>query len=334
MLYATTRSKVETFTAQRALKSTQAPDGGLFVPVRLPGFSGEEIRSLGNQTSGECIARVMNLFFGTKLSGREIDFRLGRNTCPLAEMGRRTVVAETWHNKDGCFGQTVNGLMGLVSAELGVSKPGQWMFIAARVAVLFAAFGQLQKKELLGADGTIDIAVGAGDFTVPMAAWYAREMGLPIGTIIISCKEESGIWDLIARGQMALDMSAPQCLERLVYGTLGRADAQQFVQFREDGGMYTLGTEKHRALRDGLYASVISPKRQMEAISNVCRTNGYILDPEGAAAYAGLMDYRAITGAGRLALMLCEESPVLHQTEICMALDIDGSELRRRLNLL
>lgn len=334
MLYATTRSKVETFTAQRALKGAQAPDGGLFVPVRLPEYTGDEIQSLANQTSGECIARVMNRFFGTKLSGREIDFRLGRNVCPLAEMGRRTVVAESWRNTDGSFARTVNGLMGLVSAELGVSEPGQWMYIAARVAVLFAAYGQLQKKELLGYDGTVDIAAESGDFTVPMAAWYARKMGLPIRTIIISCEEESGIWDLIARGQMALDTSAPQCLERLVYGALGRADAQQFVQCREEGGMYTLGTEKHRALRDGLYASVVSPKRRMEAISNVCRTNGYILDPEGATAYAGLMDYRAITGAGRLALMLCEESPVRHETEICMALGIDGNELRRRLKLL
>ena len=43
MLYATTRNSSEAFTAQRVLTGKRGPDGGLFVPYRIPRFSREEI---------------------------------------------------------------------------------------------------------------------------------------------------------------------------------------------------------------------------------------------------------------------------------------------------
>lgn len=333
MLYATTRSKVETFTAQRALKETFAPDGGLYVPTRLPEFSQEEILELSELGTGECIARVMNRFFGTRLTEREVEFRLGRNACYLRDMSHRIAVAETWHNNDGSFGRTVRVLTGMVSAELGVSS-GQWMTIAARIAVIFALYGELVRMEMVAPGGAVDASVPDSDMSVAMAYWYARKMGLPIGCIVVCCDDDRGLWQLIARGQIKPGKNPPAALERLIFGTLGQSDTEQYVRCCRDGGLFALGREKHRTLRDGLYACVVSPGRTMSVIANVCRTNGTILDPVGAVTHAGIMDYRAITGSSNPALILCEESPVLHETEVCAALGIGSNELRRRLNVL
>lgn len=334
MLYATTRSKVETFTPRRALKDSYAPDGGLFIPARMPEYTQQEILELETLTAGECIARVMNRFFGTKLTGREVDFRLGRNVCRLTDMSHRIVVVETWHNNDGRFEHTVKALAGMVSAELGTQRPSQWMVIAARIAVVFAVYGDLRRRGGIAPEGVLDAAVEDGDLTAAMAFWYARKMGLPIGTIVVCGENDGGIWEMIVRGQIKTAGGVPDGLERLVFASLGHSQTQRYVECCRSGEVFALGIEKRRTLREGLYACVVSPGRTMSVITNVCRTNGAILDPGTAKAYAGLMDYRAITGSGAPALILCEASPVLRETEVCAALGIDGDTLRRRLNVL
>ena len=67
MLYATTRSKVDTYTAQRALKEERAPDGGWYVPNSLMVYGPQELAELLDQPAGEITARILSGFFKTKL---------------------------------------------------------------------------------------------------------------------------------------------------------------------------------------------------------------------------------------------------------------------------
>ena len=78
MLYATTRSKVATYTAQRALKEERAPDGGLYVPTSLPCFTHEELTALLREEPAEIVARILNGFFKTKLGRLDVEFALGK----------------------------------------------------------------------------------------------------------------------------------------------------------------------------------------------------------------------------------------------------------------
>ena len=75
----------------------------------------------------------------------------------------------------------------------------------------------------------IDIAVPSGNLSQLMAAWYARKMGLPVGTIVCCCNENNGLWKLLHKGELRTDLLAqhthtPDCdetvpadLERLIY---------------------------------------------------------------------------------------------------------------------
>ena len=47
VLYVTTRSKHDAYTAARTMNLDRGPDGGLFIPFRLPQFSLEQIAELG-----------------------------------------------------------------------------------------------------------------------------------------------------------------------------------------------------------------------------------------------------------------------------------------------
>ena len=76
MLYATTRSKADTYTAHRVLTSDRAPDGGLFVPFRMPTVDIDKTRA---GSFGDAVAQVLNLFFSTGITSWDVECCIGNN---------------------------------------------------------------------------------------------------------------------------------------------------------------------------------------------------------------------------------------------------------------
>lgn len=344
MLYATTRSKVETYTAQRALKEDRAPDGGLYIPAQLPSFSKEELAALWEQPCGGVLAEILNRFFNTKLSQWDVEFAVGKELFGLTQMSHRIVFGEVWRNPQGGFGELVQGLTELVSAEAGTVRPGTWMGIAVRVGLLFAIYGELRRRRILSPGDKLDAAVPTADLTAVFAACYARKMGLPMGTIVCCCNDNGGMWDLVCRGQMKLnakvvptntpdwDFAVPQGLELMIYTLLGPEECEQFLKIWEKGSTYFLGVEQHRHFRQGLDACVVSQQRLSGVIPNLYRTNGYVLCPYSALVYSGLMDYRSITRQRSLALVFSETNPQDSLEVIAPRLGVSPQQLRDRIN--
>lgn len=340
MLYATTRSKVATYTAQRALKEERAPDGGLYIPTKLPVYNREELAELLKQPAGEIVARILNDFFNTRLGRLDVEFALGKRFFGMATISHRIVIGELWRGREGGFEDLCCRLTGCVSAEAGVRTPGTWMRIVCRIALIFAMFARLQNGGIMATGELLDTAVLTGQFEGPYALWAARRMGLPIGEIICCCNENSGIWDLINRGQMKLnaktvttitpdcDTVVPEALELLIHERLEWDDVEEFLDTRRRGGTYFLGPEEHRHFREGITAAVVSDKRVLLAIPNLYRTNGYLLCPYSALVYVGLMDYRSRPGPRRATLMLSEYDPRKNAAAVERALAISDQELR------
>ena len=340
MLYATTRSKVATYTAQRALKEERAPDGGLYVPTSLPCFTQEELTALLREEPAEIVARILNGFFKTKLGRLDVEFALGKRFFGLVGISHRIVIGELWRNTEYSFEGLCRRLTDRISAEEGIREPGLWMRIACRIALIFAMFAKLRAEGTIRHSEIVDAAVLTGNFEGPYALWTARKMGLPIGQIVCCCNENSGVWDLINRGQMKLgakvvptqtprcDTAVPAALELLIHDRLEGDDMEEYLAAREKGGTFYLGPEEHRHFRDGFYASVIGGSRVKMAIPNLYRTNGYILCPYSALVYAGLMDYRSRPGPRRTALMLTDYAPRECADTITRTLDMKDQELR------
>lgn len=340
MLYATTRSKVATYTAQRALKEERAPDGGLYVPTQFPSLEEEELTQLLQQPPGAVVAEILNRFFKSRLSQWDVEFAAGKHLYGITHISHRIVIGELWRNAEGSFEGVARRLAELASAQMGVGEPGMWMRIACRIALVFAIFGELYRTQAVPWGETVDIAAATGNFEGPYAAWAARSMGLPVGTIVCCCNENSGVWDLINRGQIKLnpkirhtrtpkyDIPVPEALELLIYSRLKWDNAEAFVELKRRGGTFFLGAEEHRHFREGLYACVVSDKRLTLAIPNLYQTNGYILCPYSALAYTGLMDYRSRPGRRRAAVMLTEFDPRDSADTVVRALSISGEELR------
>lgn len=347
MLYVTTRGKTDVYTAYRTLGQNRGEDGGFFVPYQMPKMDRDQIQRMQERTFGQNVADVLNLLFNARLDGWDVDFCIGRYPTKLVAMSHRIVFAEVWHNPDLNISRLVRNLSSRIrGTEDTVGDPTNWAQIAVRIAILFGVFGELQRVHLIEPDQSMDVAVSSGDFTGPMAVWYAREIGLPIANIICGCNDNGGIWDLLHHGELhtdavaektltpAGDHTVPPDLERLIYGTLGAAETEKFLRACEAGRTYRPPELMFENLRRGMYAGVVSDNRMESIIRSFYNTSTYMMDPYSALAYCSLQDYRTRYAETRTALVLSDQSPVHAAPIVARALGISTEELSDRLNLI
>lgn len=344
MLYVTTRSNHETYTAHRALTENRSPDGGFYVPMRMPAFDQEQIASLAKRPFNQCVADVLNLLFGTRLTVFDVDFSIGRQPVRLNALTNRILIGETWHNLDWDYTRIEKILYRKVSGQ-ETGEPTDWFRIALRIGVLFGFFGKLLRRDLASVKQPVDIAVLSGDFSAPMAAWYARSWGLPIGSIILCCNDNNNPWELVHHGELrtnvvavptstpAGDYALPTDLERFVHGCGGVREVERYLESCRNGKMYVPSEFVLEAMQDRIHASVVGQGRVASAIPNVYRTHDMVMDHYCTLTYSGLLDHRSSTGESGVAMILSEQGPGRDVDRIAQAMGITSGELKKILKI-
>lgn len=344
MLYVTTRGTQDAFTAYRAIRQDRGPDGGFFVPMIMPIMEATEMALLSKKGFGQNVADILNVFFGTKLSGWDVDVTIGRRIFSTEGVGHRILMGHLWNDLQGNFDLSMRSLAERIVPELSSNSPlPNWLEIGIRIGILFGVFGELFATGQINREKGVDVAVSTGSFAMPMALWYARKMGLPIRRIICGCNENGAMWDLLHRGEVdtaelsvktttpSADFALPPNLERLLHGALGPEEALRYWWSCTEGTSYRLPETSLEQLSAGMFAAVISKERVASVISSVYRSNKYILDPYGALAYGALSDYRARIGAVRMTLVLTEQSPSCMADLVAEYVRISPDELTRIL---
>ena len=325
MLYVTTRDKSDAFTAHRVLGESRGPDGGFYLPFRMPSFSQEELLMLKEKSFGQCVADMLNLFFSCRMTSWDVEFSIGRYPVKMASVNQRVVAVQLWNNQASDFQKLERTLADKLCGD--GSKAPSWITISIRIAALFGAYGEMLRTGHVQPEKAFDAAVSTGDFSWVMAVWYARRMGLPVANIICGCYQNGAVWELLHLGEARID-ELPEELERLVFGTLGIEEVKRYCA---QTGIYRLLPSDLERLRKGLFGAVVSQERVDAAIPSVYRTGGYILGPCGALAYSALQDYRARSGESRLAILLEDRSPLLDSKTVARAMGITEQELKQKI---
>lgn len=339
MLYVTTQSAARTFPASQTLSQNSAPDGGQFIPQDWPVLSPAEIAGLKGKSFGQNVADMLNLFFDVRMDGWDVDFSVGRYPMKAVSMSHRITVAEIWNNPDWSYSRFVRILNGrLRGTEDTLMQPTAWAEIAIRIATLFAVVGELTKSHLTD-ERKIDLSVDGSDLVSLMAAWYARKMGLPIGSIVFGCSENSPVWEFVHNGILRCDQMKQEeseisgtSLERLVHITLGRREASRLRECLENRLLFELSEDQFRILKRGIFAAVVGNARVSETIGTVFRSGTYLLSPRAALSFGALQDYRALSGETGNAVIISEVSPSLYLPEVSAALGIPEQELKERFH--
>lgn len=342
MLYATTRNNLDAYTPYRVLREDRGPTGGFYVPFHLPQFSQDEIKAFCEKSFNAGVADILNLLFNTKISSFDVDFAVGRHPVRLHQLGQKILIGECWHNPDWEFSRMADSLSGLLQKNVErISRASEWASIAVRIAVLFGIFGEFFQSGIADTENKVDISVVSGNFSAPVAAWYARAMGLPVGTIICCCNENNAVWELFRYGTLKTDgisiktalseadVVVPFGLERFIYAIGDCSESERFAEICRAGGMYRIGDRLLKELQRGMYVTVSSQSRIAATVANLYKSKGFVLSPYAALAYSGVQDYRSGTGEWKNTLILSDRSPILDSEFVSSVLGIPGGEIRR-----
>lgn len=159
------------------------------------------------------------------------------------------------------------------------------------------AYGQLLKQGEITCGEKINIVVPTGNFGNILAAYYAKNMGLPIETLYCASNENKVLFDFFKTGKYdrkrefvltsspSMDILISSNLERLLYRIAGE-DAKQtkaFMDALSSEGEYEI-TEEMRAKLACFEAGYATEAQTEETIRKGYETAGYIMDTHTAVA--------------------------------------------------
>ncbi len=171
------------------------------------------------------------------------------------------------------------------------------------------AYAKLYANGVIAKDEKVNVVVPTGNFGNILAAFYAKNMGLPIAKLICASNENKVLFDFFATGEYdknrefiltnspSMDILISSNLERLIYRIAGN-DADKNAELMKSlstTGKYEITDDMKEALKD-FYGNYTSEAETAAVIKGLYEDTGYVIDTHTAVA-AGVYDkYKAETG--------------------------------------
>ena len=187
----------------------------------------------------------------------------------------------------------------------------------------------------------VNFSVPTGNFGDILAGFLAKQLGLPVGTLICASNANNVLTDFIRTGTYdrrrplhktlspSMDILVSSNLERLLYLLSGDCClvASLMKQLNQEGA-YTVPAELLEQIQSQFWAGCIDDARGQETISKVWTAYGYLCDTHTASGWAVAEDYVNQTGDTRPMVVLSTASPYKFPAAVLDAIggDCSGDE--------
>lgn len=196
------------------------------------------------------------------------------------------------------------------------------------------AYAKMVKTGEIRVGEQMNVVVPTGNFGNILAAFYAKNMGLPIGKLICASNENKVLYDFFATGTYdknrefiltsspSMDILISSNLERLIYRIAGDSAAKnrELMKSLQEEGRYTI-TEEMRAKLADFYGNYASEEETAAVIREIYEESGYIIDTHTAVAAAVYKKYQKETGDDTKAVIASTASPYKFTRSVMTAID-------------
>ncbi len=196
------------------------------------------------------------------------------------------------------------------------------------------AYAKLLKEEKITDGEVINVVVPTGNFGNILAAFYAKNMGVPIGKLICASNDNKVLYDFFATGTYdrnrefmlttspSMDILISSNLERLIYRVAGN-DAQKNAQLMSSlsgQGKYEITGEMKEQLVD-FYGNYASEAETAQTIQKLYEDCGYVIDTHTAVAACVYDKYVKETGDRAKTVIASTASPFKFTRSVMDAID-------------
>ena len=190
-------------------------------------------------------------------------------------------------------------------AEHGVALSSansiNWGRLLPQVVYYLSSYAELVAAGKVAAGDPIDVCVPTGNFGNILAAWYAKQIGAPIDTLICASNENRVLTDFINTGTYdisdrpfmltpapSMDILVSSNLERQLFELTGR-DSRAIAGWMDDLNekrRFRVDADTFAKVREHFVADSVSNEECLATVKRVLEEHDYLLDPHTAIAYA------------------------------------------------
>ena len=206
--------------------------------------------------------------------------------------------------------------------------------LVPQVAYYVNAYAKLLANEEIAEGELINVVVPTGNFGNILAAYYAKQMGVPIDKLICASNKNKVLFDFFQTGTYdknrefvlttspSMDILISSNLERLIYLIAGEDSekTRELMEELKDSGSYTITEDMKEKLSD--FASGYSDEAETaESIRENYEKTGYVIDTHTAVAAHVCEQYRIKTGDAKKCVIASTASPYKFVKSVMTAID-------------
>ncbi len=196
------------------------------------------------------------------------------------------------------------------------------------------AYAKLLAEEKIADGEAINVVVPTGNFGNILAAFYAKNMGLPIKKLICASNDNKVLYDFFSTGTYdrnrdfvlttspSMDILISSNLERLIYRIAGN-DAEKNAELMaalSGKGKYDITEEMKEQLSD-FYGNYATEAETAKTIKDLYEDCGYVIDTHTAVAAAVYKKYVAETKDDAKTVIASTASPYKFTRSVMEAID-------------
>lgn len=195
------------------------------------------------------------------------------------------------------------------------------------------AYARLLESGVVGEDEEINVTVPTGNFGNILAAYYAKQMGLPVKKLICASNSNKVLFDFFETGKYdknreffvtsspSMDILVSSNLERLIYKVSGnQAETNAaYMKALTEGGAYEIAESMRGKLID-FYGGYATETETAEEIREVFENAAYVIDPHTAVASRVYRTYSKETGDETKTVIASTASPFKFTRSVMEAL--------------
>lgn len=206
--------------------------------------------------------------------------------------------------------------------------------LVPQVAYYVNAYAKLLANEEIAEGELINVVVPTGNFGNILAAYYAKQMGVPIDKLICASNKNKVLFDFFQTGTYdknrefvlttspSMDILISSNLERLIYLIAGEDSekTRELMEELKNSGSYTI-TENMKAKLSDFASGYSDEAETAESIRENYEKTGYVIDTHTAVAAHVCEQYRIKTGDAKKCVIASTASPYKFVKSVMTAID-------------
>ena len=211
-----------------------------------------------------------------------------------------------------------------------------WGRVLPQIVYYVSAYCDLMREEKIRKGDKVNVCVPTGNFGDILAAYYAKEMGVPLGKLICASNQNNVLTDFIRTGvydrnrafyntiSPSMDILISSNLERMLFEFSERNDAEvrSYMEQLSAQGSYEVSDSIKAKFQKYFAAGCCDDVQTKETIRKLWSSGHYLADPHSAVAFHVLEEYRKETGDDTPAIVVSTASPFKFCADVLDALGV------------